>query len=105
MAARVEPISKRPAVKRQAWKDLGAHYKKIRDVHLRQLFAKDPQRGEHFTAEAVGFYLDYSKNRITAETLPLLIRLAEESRLRERIDAMFRGEKSQTVGARTRLSE
>lgn len=68
MAARVEPISKRPAVKRQAWKDLGAHYKKIRDVHLRQLFAKDPQRGEHFTAEAVGFYLDYSKNRITAET-------------------------------------
>ncbi len=93
MAAHVEAIKKRPAATRQAWKDLGAHHKKIRDLHLRQLFAEDPQRGEHFTIEAVELYLDYSKNRITAETLPLLIRLAEKSRLRERIDAMFRGDK------------
>jgi glucose-6-phosphate isomerase len=103
MAARVEPINKRPAVKRQAWKDLGAHYKKIRDLHLRQLFANDPKRGEHFAAEAVDLYLDYSKNRITAETLPLLIRLAEESRLRERIDAMFRGDKINTTEKRAVL--
>jgi glucose-6-phosphate isomerase len=93
MAARVEATKKSPAVKRQAWKDLGSHYKKIRDVHLRQLFAKDPQRGERFIAEAVGLYLDYSKNRITAETLKLLIRLAKECGLQERIDAMFRGDK------------
>ena len=93
MAARVEPITRRPAVKRQAWMNLGAHYKKIREYHLRQLFADDPKRGEHLTAEAVGLYLDYSKNRITAETLKLLIRLAEESRLEERIGAMFRGDK------------
>jgi glucose-6-phosphate isomerase len=93
MAARVEAINKRPAVRRQAWKDLGAHYKKIRDLNLRQLFANDPKRGDHLTAEAVGLYLDYSKNRITPETIKLLIRLAEESGLRERIDAMFRGDK------------
>ena len=93
MAARVEASGRRPAVKRKAWKDLGAHYKKIRDLHLRQLFATDPKRGKDLTAEAVGLYLDYSKNRITAETIKLLIGLAEEVRLRERIDAMFRGDK------------
>jgi glucose-6-phosphate isomerase len=93
MAARVEATKKSPAVKRQAWKDLGAHYQKIRDVHLRQLFAKDPQRGERFVAEALGLYFDYSKNRITAETLKLLVRLAKECGLQERIDAMFRGDK------------
>ena len=93
MAARVEAITRRPAVKRQAWKDLGVHYKKVQDLHLRQLFADDPKRGESLTAEAVGLYLDYSKNRITSETLKLLIRLAEESGLRDRIDAMFRGDK------------
>jgi glucose-6-phosphate isomerase len=93
MAARVEAVTGRPAVKRQAWKDLGTHYKKIKELHLRQLFADDPKRGEHLTVEAVGLYLDYSKNRITDETLKLLIRLAEESRLQERINAMFRGEK------------
>jgi len=80
-------------VKRQAWKDLGVHYKEIEEVHLRQLFADDPKRGTRLTVEALGLYLDYSKNRITSETLQLLIKLAEESRLRERIDAMFRGEK------------
>ena len=93
MAARAQAISKGPALKRQAWKDLASHYKELREVHLRQLFAEDPKRGEHLTAEAAGLYLDYSKNRITAETLKLLIQLAQGSGLQERIDAMFRGEK------------
>ena len=82
-----------PLTQRAAWKALEAHYKKIRKLHLRRLFAKDPQRGERLTAEAVGIYLDYSKNRITDETVKLLLQLAEESGLRSRIDAMFRGEK------------
>jgi glucose-6-phosphate isomerase len=92
MAARVEAINKRPVVKRQAWKDLGVHHKKVRELHLRQLFADDPKRAERLTVEALGLYLDYSKNRITSDTIPLLIRLAEESQLQERIGAMFRGE-------------
>jgi glucose-6-phosphate isomerase len=82
-----------PLTQRAAWKDLEAHYKKIRKLHLRKLFAKDPQRGERLTAEAVGIYLDYSKNRITDETVKLLLQLADESGLRSRIDAMFQGEK------------
>ena len=69
------------------------HYKKIKAMHLRELFAADPKRGERLTAEAAGLFLDYSKNRITDETLKLLVQLAEESGLRERIDAMFRGDK------------
>ena len=93
MAARVEAITGGPVVKRQAWKNLTSHYKKVRELHLRQFFAEDPKRGSRMTAEALGLYLDYSKNRITGETLALLIRLAEESRLRERIAAMFRGDK------------
>ncbi|HZW79916.1 MAG TPA: glucose-6-phosphate isomerase, partial [Candidatus Deferrimicrobiaceae bacterium] len=94
MAARVEAITRRPAAsKRQAWKDLTAHYKKIGETHLRLFFADDPKRGERLTAEALGLFIDYSKNRITGETVKLLIRLAEESQLRERIDAMFRGDK------------
>ena len=93
MAARVEAITKRPVVKHQAWKDLQTHYKKVKELHLRQLFAEDPKRGERLTVEALGLFLDYSKNRITDETLKLLIKLAEESDLRGRIDAMFRGEK------------
>src|SRR3974377_739514 len=76
-----------------AWKALGAHHQKVREVHLRQLFADDPKRGERLTAEAAGIFLDYSKNRITAETVQHLLQLAEESGLRARIDAMFRGEK------------
>jgi glucose-6-phosphate isomerase len=76
-----------------AWKALVAHHEKIRDLHLRKLFADDPKRGERLTAEAVGVYLDYSKNRVTDDTLALLVRLAEECGLRARIDAMFRGEK------------
>jgi glucose-6-phosphate isomerase len=88
MAATLAPLTQRAA-----WKALEAHYPKIRELHLRRLFAEDPKRGERLTAEAVGIYLDYSKNRITDETLVLLLQLAEESGLRSRIDAMFRGEK------------
>jgi glucose-6-phosphate isomerase len=78
---------------RPAWKALAAHFQQVRPLHLRQLFAEDPKRGERLTAEAAGIYLDYSKNRITDETLALLLQLAEQSGLRARIDAMFRGEK------------
>src|SRR6266849_10891739 len=82
-----------PLTTQSAWQELKTHYAKVRDLHLRQLFAEDPQRGERLTAEAVGVYLDYSKHRITDETLRLLLRLAEESGLRARIDAMFAGDK------------
>jgi glucose-6-phosphate isomerase len=76
-----------------AWKALEAHYQKVRELHLRKLFADDPERGERMAIEAAGLYLDYSKNRITDETVSLLLRLAEECGLRARIDAMFRGDK------------
>jgi glucose-6-phosphate isomerase len=79
--------------RRPAWQALANHYQQIKEVHLRTLFAEDPARGERLTAEAVGLYLDYSKNRITGETLHLLLDLAEQSGLREGIDAMFRGDK------------
>jgi glucose-6-phosphate isomerase len=79
--------------KRAAWNALESHYSKIKDLHLRKLFADDPQRGERLNAEACGIYFDYSKHRITDETLRLLLQLAEESGLRDRIDAMFHGEK------------
>jgi glucose-6-phosphate isomerase len=82
-----------PLTQRNAWKALQAHYTKVRELHLRQLFAEDPKRGERMTVEAAGLFLDYSKNRVTDETLKLLIQLAEESGLRGRIDAMFRGDK------------
>jgi glucose-6-phosphate isomerase len=88
VSAATAPLTARPA-----WAALGNHYENIRDVHLRTLFDSDPKRGERLTAEALGVFLDYSKNRVTDETLDLLIRLAEESRLRARIDAMFGGEK------------
>ena len=84
---------KLPLTARPAWKALQGHYEKVKDLHLKELFASDPKRGERLTAEAVGIYLDYSKHRVTDETLALLLQLAEESGLRERIDAMFRGEK------------
>jgi glucose-6-phosphate isomerase len=80
-------------LKRPAWKALQAHYAKIRGVHLRTLFAEDPRRGQRLTAEALGIYLDYSKHRVTDETLALFLRLAEESGLRASIDAMFRGDR------------
>jgi glucose-6-phosphate isomerase len=82
-----------PLVERPAWKALSAHYDGVRDLHLRKLFAEDPRRGETMTTEASGIYLDYSKNRVTTETLKLLFGLAEAVGLRARIDAMFRGEK------------
>jgi glucose-6-phosphate isomerase len=93
MAARVEPITGKSAVKRPAWRALEDHYKSIHKTHLRNLFADDPKRGERLTVEALGIYLDYSKNRVTDETLKLLLQLAKESGLQARIDAMFRGEK------------
>jgi glucose-6-phosphate isomerase len=88
MTPTTQPVTVRPA-----WKTLAAHYEQMRHIHLRKLFADDPGRGERLTVEAVGIYLDYSKNRITAETLRLLLQLATECGLRGRIDAMFGGEK------------
>ena len=82
-----------PLTQLPAWKALQAHAATMKQTHLRELFAKDPQRGTWLTAEAEGIYLDYSKHRITAETLKLLLELAEQSGLRERIDAMFSGQK------------
>jgi glucose-6-phosphate isomerase len=82
-----------PLTRRQAWAALHEHYQKIQDTHLRQLFAADPKRGERLTVEAVGLYFDYSKHRITDETIRLLMQLAQESELRQHIDAMFQGEK------------
>jgi glucose-6-phosphate isomerase len=78
---------------RSAWKALEAHYRKVKELSLRTLFADDPKRGERMVVEAAGIYLDYSKNRVTDETLRLLLRLAQECDLRGRIDGMFRGEK------------
>ena len=78
---------------RTAWKALEAHYRQICEVHLRQLFAEDPPRGERFVLEAAGLCLDYSKHRVTDETIRLLVALAAECDLRGRRDAMFRGEK------------
>ena len=88
MPPAIVPLSARPA-----WQALAAHYHQVRTRHLRDLFAADPTRGERLVAEAGGLYLDYSKNRITDDTLTLLLRLADESGLRARIDAMFRGDK------------
>ena len=78
---------------RPAWKALNDHYKKLHQVHMRKLFAENPRRGERFSLEALGMYLDYSKNRITEDTIRLLLDLAKSCHLRERIDAMFAGEK------------
>ncbi len=95
--ASAEPVvtywAPHPVIERPAWKTLVAHHEKVRELHLRRLFADDPGRGERLTAEAVGVFLDYSKNRITDETLTLLLQLAEQSGLRARIDAMFQGDK------------
>jgi len=88
MTPRTGSLTERPA-----WKALRAHYEQIREVHLRDLFSDDPARGKRMTLEAAGLYLDYAKNRITDETLELLLSLAEERGLKERINAMFRGDK------------
>ena len=87
-AANEQGLSARPS-----WKALESHHKEVSKLHLRELFAKDSERGERMSVDAVGLYLDYSKNRITEETLELLFQLAEESGLQSRIEAMFRGEK------------
>jgi glucose-6-phosphate isomerase len=79
--------------KRPAWKALGVHARAMRRQHLRALFASDPTRGRRMTAEGAGLFLDYSKNRVTDLTIALLVRLANESGLRERVDAMFRGDR------------
>jgi glucose-6-phosphate isomerase len=83
----------KPAIECPAWNALKAHHRKMRNLHLRKLFAQDPDRGDRLKAEALGIYLDYSKNRITGETLQLLLQLAEECGLQTRIEAMFSGEK------------
>jgi glucose-6-phosphate isomerase len=93
MAASPQPQVKKRAVKQAAWKALTGHYKAVSKFHLRELFADDPKRGQRMAVEAVGLYLDYSKNRVTDETLRFLLQLATESGLRARIDAMFSGEK------------
>src|SRR5260370_4203530 len=87
-ALKLAPLGDRPA-----WKALESHIEKIGDKHLRDFFAEDAGRGERYTGEACGIFLDYSKNRVNDETLKLLVQLAEESRLREKIEAMFRGDK------------
>jgi glucose-6-phosphate isomerase len=88
MAVEVKPLTELPA-----WKALGEHYKKIEPTHLKQLFAEDPKRAAKFTVEAAGLFLDYSKNRISDETIKLLLQLAEESGVKARLEAMFSGEK------------
>jgi glucose-6-phosphate isomerase len=98
ITAELVPLKERPA-----WKALEAHYKKIRGLHLRALFADDPTRGERLTAEAAGLFLDYSKNRVTDETITLLCSLAEASSLRDRIDAMFGGARINVTESRAVL--
>jgi len=93
MAANPQPQVKKAASKPSAWKALTAHCKGISKLHLRQLFADDPKRGQRMTVDAIGLYLDYSKNRVTDETVKLLLQLAAEAGLRQKIDAMFHGEK------------
>ncbi len=88
MTTKMTSLSERPA-----WKSLKAHSEQIQKIPLRQMFQDDPARGDRFTLEAAGIFLDYSKNRITDETVKLLIQLADQSGLRGRIDAMFKGEK------------
>jgi glucose-6-phosphate isomerase len=88
-----KPLVVKPLTKRKAWAALKANHKKIQTTHLRKLFADDPKRAERFTVDAVGIYLDYSKNLITEKTVKLLLDLARESKVEERRDAMFRGEK------------
>jgi len=93
MAATVQPLATKRRAKRSAWTALQSHYKKVAKLQLRQLFADDPARGERMSVEAVGLYLDYSKNRVTDETLKLLFKLAGEAGLTARIEGMFGGDK------------
>src|SRR5882757_10070471 len=88
MKSTIQPLARRPA-----WRALISHHKRIKGLHLRELFARDPKRGERMSVEAAGLFLDYSKNRVTGETLRLLFKLARESGLRGRIKSMFSGAK------------
>lgn len=92
-----------PLTARPAWKALQEHYRKVKALHLRELFAADPRRGERLAIEEQGVYLDYSKNRVTDDTMRLLMELAESSGLRNRIDAMFGGEKINVTEQRSVL--
>ncbi len=92
-----------PLIQPPAWEVLEAHYRAVRDVHLQALFADDPRRGERLAAEASGVCLDYSKRRVTDETLRLLVQLAGACGLHERIEAMLRGEKINVIEARAVL--
>ncbi|MGE5513543.1 MAG: glucose-6-phosphate isomerase [Bacteroidota bacterium] len=103
MAASAEAQVKPAAGKRAAWQALNDHHREIERLRLQDLFAADARRGERMTAEAAGVFLDYSKNRITDETIKLLVGLAEQSGLRQRIDAMFRGERINTTENRSVL--
>ncbi len=103
MAASAETQVKPAAGKRAAWQALNDHHREIERLRLQDLFAADARRGERMTAEAAGVFLDYSKNRITDETIKLLVSLAEQSGLRQRIDAMFRGERINTTENRSVL--
>jgi glucose-6-phosphate isomerase len=96
-------ITNQLSKRNKAWKALASHLPKMRELHLRELFAKDPQRGRRMTAEAVGLFLDYSKNRVTDQTLKLLFELAKESGLRAKINAMFGGEKINVTEGRAVL--
>ena len=98
MKTTIKPLTQRPA-----WKALAAHHKSIQNLHLRKLFADDPQRGKQMAVKAAGLYLDYSKNRITSQTLKLLVQLAKESDLNGRIAAMFSGQKINTTEDRAVL--
>ena len=100
---RLLEFSNAPPTSRTVWKSLEAHHRKVKSIHLRDLFAQDALRGERYTADAGGLVLDYSKNRITETTLALLLRLAEASGLQSRIDAMFRGEQVNTTERRPAL--
>ena len=90
-------------IETQVWQALKAHYEEIKGAHLRQLFADDPTRPDRFTAEGAGLFLDYSKNRITAKTIQLLLQLAKERGVEARRDAMFRGEKNNLTEKRAVL--
>ena len=96
-----QATSRQPLTQRPAWKALAAHYQEVRDLHLRTHFADDSGRGERLTLKAVDLFLDYSKNRVTYQTLDLLLRLAKESDLGGRIEAMFRGEKINATEGRS----
>ncbi len=103
MERAVTATADHPLTQRPAWKSLQEHFKKVHELHLRQLFASDAERGKRLSVEGAGLYLDYSKNRVTGETIQLLLQLADESGLRARINAMFRGDKINTTENRAVL--